>query len=285
MNARVPVDGLAEPLRIVTATVTATAERTVVSRIRALAGKASFTGDYRWEPKAERPHQFRIQIDQADGVEIERLFQPALERTGGFLERTLGLGSAPPPPDWLAGRHAEGTVSIRALSAGEHAVAVDSARIVWDGTDVTLNGIKGRVDDDAISGAVTVDLAGRSPKYHLEGRYQAAAYRGGKLDVKAEVDATGTGANLWASLRAQGTFDGRSIAFSPDAEFRNISGHFDASVTGGSLRWKLTGIDGAIGGENYSGEGGSQPGGKIFLDLASRGRQVRYTGMLASSSQ
>jgi hypothetical protein len=34
------------------------------------------------------------------------------------------------------------------------------------------------------------------------------------------------------------------------------------------------------GGETYSGEGTTQPDGRLVLELASRGRQVRYTGTM-----
>jgi len=287
VNARVSVDGLTEPVRIVTATVAATAERTVVSRIRASAGKIPFTAEYRWEPKAKRPHQFQIRIDQADGPEIERLFKPTLDRAGGFLQRTLSLGSPPPPPDWLIGRHAVGTVSIGALNVAGHSVALDTALVVWDGTDVTLDGSNGRIDEDAedlISGTLRVNLAGRLPKYHFDGRYHAAGYRGGRLDMKGTLDSSGTGADLLTSVRTQGTFSGRAIGFSPEADFRSIAGRFDARVAGGTVRWTFTDIDAAIGGESYTGEGGSQADGKVVLDLVNRGRQVRYTGSLVAAA-
>lgn len=283
LNALVTVDGLAEPVRIVTATVSANAEHTVVSRIRATAGEVAFSGDYRWEPKAPRPHQFRVRVSEANAVEIERLFKPTLERGGGFLERTLSLGSAPPPPPWLTGRHAEGTFSVGALSVDGHSVSVETARAVWDGSSVKITELKGRVDDAPVRGLITVDLTGRTPTYHMEGQIEGIPCREGEVAMEGAVDASGTGVKLLSSLRAQGTLEGRSIDFSPEAEFRSVSGKFEAHGTAGPLRWKFTGLEATLAGDTYTGTGASQSDGRIVLDLTSRGRQVRYTGSLLAA--
>ncbi len=59
-NARVAVDGLADPVRIQSAAVVSSGARVVVSRLRAKAGTIAFTGEYRFEPNAARPHRFRV---------------------------------------------------------------------------------------------------------------------------------------------------------------------------------------------------------------------------------
>src|SRR5262249_46246066 len=53
-NARVQLDGLADPIRIRSATVSLNGTRASVSRLSASAGAIAFTGDYRWEPAAVR---------------------------------------------------------------------------------------------------------------------------------------------------------------------------------------------------------------------------------------
>ncbi len=66
-NARIPVEGLAEPVRVQSAAVSLNGKRVNVNRIRAKAGAISFTGDYRWEPAATRPHKFHLTIPDGGG--------------------------------------------------------------------------------------------------------------------------------------------------------------------------------------------------------------------------
>ena len=116
-NARIAIEGLADPLRIQSASVVS--QRRAISRsnrLRAKIGAIAFTGDYRWEPAAIRPHKFHIAIPRADAAELERLLAPSLVRERGFLARTLRLSPAP-VPDWLKNRRADGTLSIDTLIA------------------------------------------------------------------------------------------------------------------------------------------------------------------------
>ena len=111
----------------------------------------SFTGNYRWEPAAQRPHKFHLEVKEADLAELNRLFAPALVRqTGGFLE-TLRIGSTT-LPDWLKDRRAEGTVSIDALTVGDKTAHVETARVVWDQAQVRFEGIQGQPGGLARSG-------------------------------------------------------------------------------------------------------------------------------------
>jgi hypothetical protein len=66
------------------------------------------------------------------------------------------------------------------------------------------------------------------------------------------------------------------VAFAPDAEFRTAAACFEMQGS----RWKLTGLDVVVGTEAYSGTGSSQADGKLLLELARGGRQVRYSGPL-----
>ncbi len=49
-NARIAIDGLADPLRIQSAAVVSNGARISLSRLRAKVGAVAFTGDYRYEP-------------------------------------------------------------------------------------------------------------------------------------------------------------------------------------------------------------------------------------------
>jgi hypothetical protein len=291
-NARIAVDGIADPIRIQSANVSAGAGRLAVTRMKAKAGDVAFTGEYRWDSKAEdsaadRPHKFKLQIGEASATELDRLFKPALIRGGGFIERTLRFGGPSPAPDWLAQRRAEGTVEIAELTAGDHELAVDSARVIWEGTSLRISVTDARlldanVEGSSLKGELSVDLSEGAPQYRLTGKVGGVPYKGGRLDFEGRIEAAGDGLPLLASLRATGSLNGRSIAFSPDADFRNVSGRFQAFLQGTSLRWKFTDLEVTQGPDVYLGTGSTQADGKVVLDLINRGRQVRYTGSLMS---
>ncbi|HVO97507.1 MAG TPA: hypothetical protein VMT15_05540 [Bryobacteraceae bacterium] len=279
-NASVPVEGLVEPLRVQSAAVSLNGKRVTVNRIRAKAGDIAFTGDYRLDPAALHPHKFHLTIPSADAAALRSVLAPTLERNGGFFSRTLRLGSAP-LPDWLKARRADGTVTIGSLKFGETLVRVDSARLVWDAAQVRLTGLAAQVDQAALTGELTVTLAGREPHFHFEGKLNDVPYKSGKLDFEGSADADGP--DLLATAHAEGRMHGRAIAFSPEAEFRTASACFELTEQQGMERWKLSQVEAMQGSDNYTGSGATQNDGRLTLDLTSRGRQVRYSTQLSPS--
>jgi acetolactate synthase regulatory subunit len=282
LNARIPVDGLAEPVRVQSAAVVLNGKRVAVSRLRARVGAIAFTGDYRWEPAAVRPHKFHLTIPEADAVELQRVLAPAMVRDRGFFARTLRLGDAP-VPDWLKARRADGTVAIGTLTFGDTRVHVETARLLWDGAEVRLAGMSAHIEQAALAGDLTIDLSGRAPHYRFEGKLGEVAYKEGTLDFEGSLDADGAGADILASARAEGRVHGRAIAFSPDAEFRTAAACFEVSEQTGGERWKLSSVEVTQGADTYTGSGATLSDGRLVLDLLSRGRQVRYSTLLAAA--
>jgi hypothetical protein len=272
-NARIAVDGLADPVRIQSAAVTLNGARVAVSRLRAKVGAIAFTGDYRWEPTAVRPHKFHIEVPKADSAELERILAPVLVRERGFLARTLRLGSAP-LPEWLKTRRADGTFSIRSLSVGDSEVHVGETRLLWDGAVMRLAHLGAQVDQASVSGELEVGLDGFSPHYRFEGKLQDFVYKGGKLDFEGSLDADGSGPEILATAHGEGRLHGGSIAFAPDADFRNVSACFEVLA---GPRWKLSNVEVVQGAETYTGTGATQADGRLVLDILNRGRPIRYT--------
>lgn len=281
-NARIPVEGLAEPVKVLSAAVILNGKRVTVNRLRAKVGAIAFTGDYRWEPAAIRPHKFHLNIPAADGAELERVLAPALVRDRGFFARTLRLGDAP-VPDWLKARRADGTVTIDALTFGEMQVRVDTARLLWDAAQVRVTNLGARIDQASLAGDLTIDLTSRAPHYRFEGKLNEVAYLGGRLDFEGRVDADGSGSDLLASAHAEGHLRGRSIAFSPEVEFRSGAACFEVSEQATGERWKLSSVEATQGSDVYTGSGGTQSDGRLVLDLLTRGRLVHYSTLLAAS--
>lgn len=282
IDARIPLDGLADPIQIKSAALSLNGKRASITRLRAKAGAVNFTGDYRWEQGAARPHRFRLVIPDADAAEIQRLLEPALIRQRGFLARTLGFRPAA-LPEWLSGRHAEGTIAIDTLTAGDTKLRGLWARLIWDAGAIHLLGLNARADPApaSVDGDLTIDLSAAAPQYHFEGEAKDVAWRNGRIDLEGILDAQGSGLQLLETARAEGHLRGRSIAFAPDADFRAVAGDFQ--VGPGASHWKLSNLEAAVGPENFTGSGVSQADGRIVLDLANRAHQVHYAGALVAA--
>jgi hypothetical protein len=271
-NARVRLDGLADPIRIQSATVSLNGTRALVSRLRASAGSIAFTGDYRWEPAAVRPHKFHLVVPEADATELERLWAPTLRRERGFLARTLRLGSAP-LPDWLKASRGDGTLSVESLTMGDQKARIDAARLLWDGGLIRLAGVSAHMEQSSLAGDLEADLSGPTPHYRFDGKLQDVPYKGGKLDLDGSLESDGAGAELIASLRGAGRLRGRAIAFAPDADFGSVVSCFEIAAS----RLKLSDLEVTQGQDTYLGQGATQADGRLLVELSNRGGNRSFT--------
>jgi hypothetical protein len=289
-NARIALDGLAEPLLIKSAAVSLSGKRVAVNRLQAKAGAIAITGSYRWEPGPElsdnepsnkvRPDKLDLKIDEADIMELARLFAPALLRDRGFLARTLRLGANAPIPAWLKALRTEGAVSIGSLTAGDVRLRGITAQVKWNGPSVLLTELSGSSELAEFTGDLGIDLSTGTPRYHFNGKVVDIAYKGGELDLEGILDAEGEGSDLFESARAEGTLRGRAILFAPDTEFRAVTARFEMQGGGAASRWKLSNVEVNQSGESLAGTGASQSDGRLVLELVSRGKPLRYTGTL-----
>ena len=279
LNARIAIDGLAEPVNVRSASVSLGEKRVSLKKVQATVGMIDFSGDYRWDPKAVRPHKFTLAIPVADARELQRLFAPALLRQRGFLARTLRLGADSTVPQWLQERRADGTVSIESLTAGDMKAHQITARLLWDATLIRLaglGGLLGAVDPAIFAGDLEIDLTHDLPHFHFDGTLADIGFKGGSLDLEGTLDAEGAGVQLIESARAEGTLRGRSIAFNAEAGFRTAAACFELQGS----RWKLSNIEVDQDGETLAGSGASQSDGHLLLDLASHARQFHYSASL-----
>jgi hypothetical protein len=277
LNAKVAVDGLAEPLMIRSASVSLTPARAVASRLRGKAGAIPFTGEYRWEPLADRPHKFKLRIGEADLAEWNRILAPSFERHSGLSEM-LRIGQTELPA-WLKDRHAEGTITVDALKVQEKTVHVAQARVVWDEDKIRLEDVDARIEDSPLTGLLTVDLAPKAPVYRFKGQLEDVPFRGGKLDFDGVLDSFGTGAAVLGNAHAQGDLTGRSLSFSGEGDFRSVSGKFE--LAGGA--WKFASVEMTQGPDTFIGTATLAADGKLVLDLNGRNKQVHFSGPLVAA--
>ena len=281
-NARIAVDGLAEPLLIRSASVSLNGKRVAVSRLQAQAGAIAFTGSYRWEPRFRNTAR---QIRFEDRRGRRRGIGPPVRARAASRPRLSGANAA-------AGSECSGsrvaqsafepkaTVSIGSLTAGDLRLRGITAQVKWNGPVVHLTELSGSSDPAEFAGDLSIDLRTGTPRYHFDGKVADIAYKGGELDLEGILDAEGEGSDLFESARAEGTLRGRSILFAPDTEFRSVAARFEMQGGGAASRWKLSNVEVNQSGESLAGTGASQADGRLVLELVSRGRPLRYTGTL-----
>src|SRR5262249_55446847 len=89
-NAEIPVAGFAAPVILAFAQAQIDGARLLVDRIEGKLGKVEFTGDYRYEPSAARPHRVHLRGESWDAAALETALMPTLRRSTNLIARTLG---------------------------------------------------------------------------------------------------------------------------------------------------------------------------------------------------
>jgi len=278
-NAVLEVPGLAAPVHLASASVQMDGDSIQISRMRGHAGDVKFQGDYKYDATAQHPHRLHLSLAELQLAALERLLLPTLRRNEGFLERTFRLRREP-LPKWLEERKADVTIQVASLLSGDAPLGELRGHAVWDGPAITVSNLDCRLDDMHATGTLSVDLSKSLPAYRLSGNVENLDYHSGRLDIDGELAAGGVSLSLLTNLRSNGTFEGRDIVLAPDAEVSEISGSYRVVTSSGLPRLLLTGVQVSQGTDTLSGQGSSQPDGRIVLELASGRKQVRLTGML-----
>src|SRR5580704_1952206 len=134
-----------------------------------------------------RPHRLRVSIANADATELERLWMPTLRHGRGLLARAFSLGRTP-VPEWLAERRADATVQIGVLKLGDSEARDIQSHLVWDGTKVELDNLRGRLGGGLVAGALSVNLRGSVPNYRLEVHCKDMEWKSGTVDTDTALE-------------------------------------------------------------------------------------------------
>jgi hypothetical protein len=277
-DAQIAVPGLADPIEIASARAQIDGARIVLDGLEAQAGKVAFTGEYRYEPGAVRPHHFRLRAEEMDAADLEAEFMPTLNRSTSLISRALGRA---PVPVWLTGRAIDGTVQIDdLLLAGCH-LRNFRAHLLWDVARVEFDAMQAKLDRAAITGKLAVNLRAARPSYKLTAKVKGWDWQAGKLDADGTLETSGTGSQLLANLKSEGTFSGVALDFGTPEAWRSISGSFNLAWSQTAPRLRLTGLNLRTGDETYTGRGATQDDGRLAILLSSGTKELRMSGTLA----
>ena len=280
-QAELLVPGLDSPVELAAAHAAIDGPRVVVDRLHARAGRLAFTGDYRYEPAAGRPHRLRLRAAQWDAADVEAECLPTLRRSGSLLARALGRTSL---PDWLKTRELEGTVQIDRLLVDGAALENVRAHMIWDAARVEFQNLQARLDRAALTGRLTVNLRAARPSYALAAKLTGLDWQSGKLDAQGTLETSGTGRQLLAGLKSDGTFAGTGLDFGPPGPFRTATGAYTLAFSQGIPRLRLTTLNLRTEDESFTGRASSQDDGRLLIVLTDGSREVRMSGLLGKSS-
>ena len=274
-DSEIEVPGLADPLLLASAHARIDGARVVLDQIDASAGKVEFTGEYRYEPGAARPHHVQLRLAQADAADLEAELLPTLRRSSGLIARALGRTGI---PDWLKERALDGRIQVDdLLVAGLHVENL-RARLVWDVARVALDGLQARLGRAAVTGKLAVSLRGARPVYQLTGKVKGLDWQSGKIDAEGTLETSGTGSQLLANLTSEGSFTSSALDFGTQAPWRNVSGSCNLAW---SPRLRLTGVSLRTEDETYTGRGATQDDGRLVVLLSNGAKEMRMSGTLA----
>ena len=274
--AELPVPGFDSPIELTSAHAALDGYRVAIDHLRARAGKLAFTGDYRYEPAAPRPHRLHLRAAEWDASAVEAECLPTLQRSRSLLARALGRAAL---PDWLKSRDVDGTLQIDHLLLGGLRLDNVRARLLWNGARVDLEGLQARLDHAAISGRLAVNLRGTRPAYQFTGKLAGLDWQGGKLDSDVAASTAGFGAQLLANLTADGTFAGAGLDPGPPGPFRSATGSYSLTFLQGVPRLKFTSLNLRTDDDSYTGRGTTQDDGRLQIVLTNGSRVVRMSGL------
>jgi hypothetical protein len=277
-DAEVAFEAFARPLHLTSADAAIDGASISMKRVVVSADGIEAQGDYRYEPGAARPHKFHLIAGKASADALEKLLIPTLHR-GNFFNYAFNFGRVP-EPDWMRAMHADGAVQINALDLGGAAVSKFRARLIWDGDEVRLSGVRAENGDATFNGAVLINLAQRQPRYQIAGKLKDLAWRSGAMDADGTLSTSGMGLDLLKNMSAKGSFRARDIDLAPLDTYDKIDGCFEWSWDARTPQLKLTQLVMTAGGDTFLGTADTLDNGQLMLRVSDGTRQILASGAL-----
>jgi len=143
---------------------------------------------------------------------------------------------------------------------------------------VAVDNLTAKLNGASVPGTLLAYLAGARPSYRVAARVKGLGWQSGRLDADGTLETAGTGAQLLANLKADGSFAGTALDFG-QGPWRHSSGTF-------SLAWSpagliLTNLSLRAEDETYTGHGSVQDDGRLLVILSNGTREMRLVGPLA----
>jgi hypothetical protein len=225
-----------------------------------------------------------VRASEWDAADLEAEWLPTLRRSSSLLARAFGRTGL---PDWLKTREVDGTLQIDNLQFAGAPLENVRAHLLWDAARLEFDSLQGRFGEPpaAIAGKLAVNLLGARPVFRLAAAVKGLGWQSGRLDAEGTLEAAGTGRQLLASLKSEGTFSGTALDFGASpvgpGPCRGASGSFTLDWQAGGPRFHLTGLNMRTDETTYTGRGATQDDGRLLIVLSDGTREMRMTGPLS----
>lgn len=277
-GAKMAIPGMAAPVVIKAATGSLVANRLSLNAMQGSVGAIQFRASLRTDGPVARPARLRIEVDELDVGELERVFLPTLKR-GTALLRTLSFRQQP-LPEWLTGRHLDLQIQVASLWSGDTWLGSLEGGAVWDGAQIEMPAAKWERDDATAVAKIGIRLTRSEPEYRISAEVKSLAWMGGELDGAVKVETMGTGLALLRNAKSTGKFLGRNLAFGGEAEVASMTGTYEFSGAR-TPSLKFTALEMISGAETFTGQGGSESDGKLAVEWNSATRRkLRMAGTM-----
>jgi hypothetical protein len=205
---------------------------------------------------------------------------PTLRHNRGLIARALSLGRAS-LPEWLADRHLDATVQIGTLQLGDAEARDLRMHLLWDAAKAEFADIRASLDGGAVTGALSVGLRGSRPTYRLQAQAKGVAWKSGKVDAETVLESSGTGLELLAGLHSSGTFVARGLEMDALPDLGSVSGAYELVWARMAPLVRFTDLQLVSGDDTYTGQGATQPDGRLLFQLTSGSKEMHMSGTLA----
>jgi hypothetical protein len=132
------------------------------------------------------------------------------------------------------------------------------------------------MDGARVAGTLHVVLGAQAPFYKLAARVHGLNWQAGRMDIEGTVQTSGSGAQLLANLKSEGTFNGLGL------DFGTLSGGYAVTWTPAAARLRLSDLSLRTEDGIFVGRGATQDDGRLLIVLSNGAKEMRMTGTLAA---
>lgn len=128
---------------------------------------------------------------------------------------------------------------------------------------------------------MTINLRRSVPAYRLTARFRNLNWMGGRWAGRSVVLSSGTGPELIANLKMEGTFNAASMVLATDSEAKDLSGSYAFSMANGVPIFRFSDLAMTMGEASFKGKGETAADGRLVFDLTDGQTQMRLNATLS----
>jgi hypothetical protein len=274
------VEGLSAPVTLASATLKADGNRIAVDAARFQAGPLRGLASGVWPGGTRETARLKIELEEADLPQVERLLLPALRPSGGNWPRGLFRRDERRPEPWLLDRRVVADVRVARLGAPGLELTGAVMRLDWQGDSAVLALLDSAYREGRLQGSARIDLGPARPAYSWQASASRLAWWNGSAEFAAEGETAGIGPELLQNLKCEGSFAGSSWSLLPEGPVQRARGRFEFHTLRGVPRLKFDGVQLFVGSDSYKGSGTLEQNNRLLFELSSGSRNLRLAGSL-----